>query len=79
MSSRSPFERRVTEKTIVRPLDKTDLHRELRFEPAQLFHFFGVDAFTEIARAAVKQIGKIDIYSLGMATLLRKTSRADMD
>jgi hypothetical protein len=48
----------VTEKTVVRPLGKTDLRHELWFELTQLFHFFGGDAFAEMARAAARQIGK---------------------
>src|SRR3954454_8532669 len=53
-----PFECGVTEKTVVCPLSKTDLGHELWFEPAQLFHLFGGDAFAEMARAAARQIIK---------------------
>ena len=53
-----PFESRVTKKAVVRPLSKTDLRHELWFKPTQLFHFFGGDAFAEMARAAARQIGK---------------------
>src|SRR4029079_10335915 len=53
-----PFESRVTKKAVIRPLSKTDLRHQLWFKPTQLFHFFGGDAFAEMAGAAGRQIAK---------------------